>query len=163
MALVKGTNSYVTADEADTYFEDRIDAASWDSATADAKDRALVTAWRVLDQLAWLGQTVTAGQPMAWPRIINGFVDLRQGRTYQVRQESTDDAVTEVKIAQYELAYHYISNPTVISQGATVTNLTLGTLALDAIQNPSILPAYVRRFIQPFLLTGNTNSWFLAN
>ena len=163
MALVKGTNSYVTADEADTYFEDRIDATAWDGATADARDRALVTAWRLLDQLAWQGRTVEQGQPMAWPRVINNFADLRTGRTYNVVQTSTSEAINEVKIAQYELAYHFIANPTVLSQGATVTNLTLGTLALDAIRNPSIIPAYVRRFIQPFLLEGNSNSWFLAN
>ena len=165
MALTKGTNSYVTLDEAETYFEDRIDNTLWDAAasTDEVKERALVTAWEVLDALPWAGYTHTQDQNMAWPRVIPSFYDARQGREYRIAQNAGDDALVPVKKAQYELAYHYMSNPTVISQGAEVTNLTLGTLALDHIQNPSILPAFVRRIIRPYLIDGNGSNWFMAN
>lgn len=165
MALTKGTNSYVTLDEAELYFEDRIDNTLWDASTStdEVKERALVTAFEVLDALPWAGYTQTQDQNMAWPRVIPGFYDARQGRTYRIAQNAGDDALEPVKRAQYELAYHYMSNPTVISQGATVANLTLGTLALDAIKNPSILPAYIRRIIRPYLVDGNGNAWFMSN
>ena len=44
MAIVLGVNSYATEAEADRYFEDRIDAAQWTSASQVNQEQALVTA-----------------------------------------------------------------------------------------------------------------------
>ena len=69
MALVKGTNTYVTVDEADTYFETRLDVAAWVNADVAQKEAALVTATSLLDEKPWNGYTPTVTQKLAFPRI----------------------------------------------------------------------------------------------
>lgn len=74
------SNSYLTLDEADTYFEDRLHVDVWDAASDADKDNALVTACRLIeahrlkvrreadpafgDVLA----PMTPGQALAFPR-----------------------------------------------------------------------------------------------
>lgn len=64
MALVIAENSYITREDADSYFADSIRFSLWDALVNDTKDRALITASRqisiyVLDEYK-LG-TVSAG------------------------------------------------------------------------------------------------------
>jgi Putative DnaT-like ssDNA binding protein len=56
MALVVGTNSYITVADADTYFEHSINADAWKAATEDTKTSALVSATRSLDRQNWQGE-----------------------------------------------------------------------------------------------------------
>ena len=71
MALQKGYNSFVTITEAEGYFYDRLNQASWDSATDETVERALVTATGILDNLDWGGTAVpTTLYPLSWPRDI---------------------------------------------------------------------------------------------
>ena len=165
MALVKGTNSYVTEAEADLYFEDRIGATQWNSASTDARDQSLVTAWQILDSLAYAGQTSVATQPMAWPRTAT-VNDARTGRilsTSATLLATGEYAPDNIKVAQYELALHLIKNPDIISDAASVTDLSLGSIGLTGISKVSILPTYVRRFLAPWHVASVNSNWFLAN
>ena len=78
MALIKGTNSYRTVEEADAYFEDRLDAAAWTSASDELKGQALVTATAILDNMNWNGYAVSESQSLAFPRI-GSYFDPRKG------------------------------------------------------------------------------------
>lgn len=165
MALAKGTNSYVTADEADTYFDDRVGAGQWSSATSTVQEQALVTAWQTLDQQPYAGYTSDADQPMAWPREATVY-DPRTGRN--VTTKSSDLATGEyapltIKKAQYELALHYVKNPDIIQDASSVQDLSLGSIGLTGISKVSILPSYVRKFLQPWGLAGSANNWFRSN
>ncbi len=135
MALVKGTNSYASYDEADDYLQDRSDENAWDAATAVAQDSALVTAFHLLDNLPWIGITGTADQPMAWPRTAS-VRSTSRGRVINYVGTETE-APTLVKQAQYELALHIISNPGISSSssisagGGDISSVTVGGLSVD--------------------------------
>jgi hypothetical protein len=70
-AEIGGTasNSYVTRDEADGYFADRLYTTKWDDASNPEKDKALVTATRRIDEEQFTGEKTTLGQALKWPRI----------------------------------------------------------------------------------------------
>lgn len=53
--LIVGENTYVTRDEADAYLEDSLRATPWASVDPDTKDRALISAFRLLEKQRWNG------------------------------------------------------------------------------------------------------------
>lgn len=61
------TNSYVTAAEATTYLEGRLNSTAWSAAVAD-QNAALVEAFREINLLRFAGTKVTATQAGQWPR-----------------------------------------------------------------------------------------------
>ena len=62
-------NSYATVAEANAYHDGHIAPAAWTDAEMPVKNRALVTATRLLDQnLQWIGIAATESQALAWPR-----------------------------------------------------------------------------------------------
>ena len=69
-ATVSGaaSNSFVTRAEANTYFGDRSYVAEWTAATDAAKDAALVTASRRVDEEQFVGGRTTLTQALQWPR-----------------------------------------------------------------------------------------------
>lgn len=61
-------NSFVTLDEAEAYFAERLDVAAWTAADDATKERALVMATRMLERLRWHGARASAAQALGWPR-----------------------------------------------------------------------------------------------
>ena len=63
-------NSYCTKAEAEAYHETRLHNSAWSAATDDSKNRALVTATRLLDDLIeWDGlPSYPETQALQWPR-----------------------------------------------------------------------------------------------
>jgi len=96
-ATLKGSNSnsYVTLNEADLYFETVPDETDWDNKSDDAKRRALISACRWIDSLNYYGTRCEDDQALKWPR-----------NNYEVDNvELTCDAIPkDIKYAQYELA-----------------------------------------------------------
>ena len=68
MAVVVGTDSYVTNAEAIAYLADAINGQGWASLDVAAQDRALITATRMIDRARWQGSRTVDGQTLAWPR-----------------------------------------------------------------------------------------------
>lgn len=159
MALTKGTNSYVTVEEADAYFEDRLDAAAWaDEEDEGRKSKALVTATSLLDALCWTGYAVSESQALAFPRV-GCYFDPRLG--YDIAFSSTvPDRIVK---ANYELAYHLLNNDGLLDDTGSVQDLGLGTVKLDRISSPDRIPFVVKRLIQPMLQSGGSNSWWRNN
>src|ERR1041385_7228772 len=62
------SNSYVTLTEANDYFDDRLNAAEWNAATSDSKEKALITATRRIDEEQFVGYKVSNTQALKWPR-----------------------------------------------------------------------------------------------
>lgn len=72
-------NVYATLAAADAYHEAHAHGDTWRSAIVEQKQRALLTATRMLDQhLAWAGRATSLTQRLAWPR--TGLLGL-QGET----------------------------------------------------------------------------------
>lgn len=62
-------NSYALLSEADTYHLAHPYSTTWDNATVDRKNRALVMATRLIDeQVEWNGFVHTSTQALLWPR-----------------------------------------------------------------------------------------------
>jgi len=154
MALSKNVNSYVTVDEANSYFADRLDVAAWEQASDTQKAQALVTATALLDNLTWDGFAVSDTQLLAFPRIISYF-DPRLGR-----QVNTDTTPTRILTATYELSYHLLNNDGLLDNTGLVENLQLGPINLTNIRNASVIPLHVKRIFQPLLINkGAFNVW----
>ena len=81
MSLIKNTkggkdsNSYVSLEEALSYFSTRLNTSEWDSATQDIQERALIMASSILDSMNFSGRKWKSGSPdsedyqaLQWPR-----------------------------------------------------------------------------------------------
>ena len=68
-ATIGGTssNSYGTLEEADSYFEDRPEAAAWNVLSAN-QEGWLIAATDRLEQLTYQGDRTTSTQALSWPR-----------------------------------------------------------------------------------------------
>jgi hypothetical protein len=116
VATVAGAdaNSYLELEDADAYHDAHPYASTWDAATTDQKNRALVMATSLLDTwYTWKGSVVGSTQALLWPRVgvigPNGYeqshnaipVRIMNGTAELARQlldeDRTADSETEVK------------------------------------------------------------------
>lgn len=159
MALTKGTNSYVSLDEANSYFADRLDVAAWETASNTQKDQSLVTATQILETMDWTGVAVSDSQSLAFPRS-GTYFDPRLGYDASL----TSVAVTKrVNSATFELAYHLLNNDGLLDDTGGVDKLTVGKIDLTTIRRPDTLPSVVRNLIRPLLVNSGSNTWWRAN
>jgi len=98
VATAKSTtaNSYVTLAEAEAYITGRTGNATWDAASTDTKNRALVESTNRLEQEEYDGVQTTTTQRLQWPR--DGLVD-KAGNGYD-----KDVIPRPVKEATHEMA-----------------------------------------------------------
>ena len=185
MALTLGVNSYATIEEADLYFEDRIDVAAWDIADDDMKGKALVTSTRMMEGWAYAGYATSKTQNLAWPRV-GGFFDTPRGRSVTftkdytwVELDTTSSSsfltglkalpaeIELVKKAVFEQAYHLINNDGVLdSTGGIPDSIRVGTIELSGLRSDSEPPrrsGLAYGIIKPVLQGGGANLWFRAN
>jgi hypothetical protein len=115
MPAVVGTNSYVTAAEATTYFAARYGYGTWVAEVN--KDAALISAAQVLDNYCqWYGYPVVESQALAFPRYPDAdpvpqeikdsqceiaFLIVTQGSVNQ----KADDSVEELKAGSVSLKF----------------------------------------------------------
>jgi hypothetical protein len=158
MALSKGTNSYVTATEADGYFENRLDVAAWNDATDDQKEQALVTATMLLDEMNWTGVAVDESQSLAFPRV-GIYFDPKTGSNVEF---DDTDTPTRVVNATYELAYHLLNNDGLLDESGSATNIKVGRVLLEKVKTPSKFPSHVKRSLRPLLVNAGANLWWRA-
>jgi hypothetical protein len=159
MALIKGTNSYVEVAEAELYFANKPDVAAWTEASDTLKAQSLVTATSILDELNWIGTAVSEDQPLAFPRV-GSYWDPRLGIT---KSFDDVDSPTRVLNATYELAYHVLNNDGLMDSTGGVIDIEVGSIKLKNIIPVSLIPASVRRIINPMLRTGGRNAVWRAN
>ena len=158
MAVVKNLNSYVTVAEANAYFEDRLDATAWTSASDTKKAQALITATSYLDELRWVGIAVSDSQTLAFPRDAEYF-DPKAGTIVVL----TNEIPTRILTATYELAFHLLSNANLLDDTGEVTNLSVGSISLSEIKAPNKISGVAKRLIAPLLENGGSKSWWRAN
>lgn len=162
MALQKGINSFVTVQEADDYFNDRLYSETWFN-SSELVEQALVTATGILDNLNWGGTAEpTASYPLSWPRDItyyNPKIGDYEGLDDD-RSESNYGTIPEdIKKATYELALHLISNMQTAVTNASgankVTDLTVGSIRLafdiaSGIDNYKELPDSILNIVSKY-------------
>jgi len=146
-ATVGGANSnaYLTAAQATSYFEGRLDTAPWTDASSDEKNRALVMATSRLEQERYVGSPTSDTQRLQWPR--DSVPDL-WGSYYD------NDAIPRYVIeATAELALALLKDNTLLADSGleAFTEVSVGPLSVTPRheRKPGTLPRQVIR-----LLTG---------
>jgi hypothetical protein len=163
MALEKDVNSFATVEEADVYFENRIDVAAWDEAEEDQKARALVTATSLLNELEWSGVAVSETQTLAFPRKEVSYLDPLLGKYVTLDPDTVPRRIIQGAL---ELAYHLLNNDGLLDSSGSVKSITVGPIQLDTILAASVIPAHVLRTIRPLMQSrGSLSShpWWRAN
>jgi len=109
MAVQVGVNSYVTLDEAEQYFSERLYTDEWDNADAITKEKALITACRRIERLTFKGLKVDETQILSFPRMypnVGTPVSKERGFNldFSIGFIEQEDVPQEVKNAQCEEA-----------------------------------------------------------
>lgn len=131
-------NSYVTVEDADNYFSQKLDADFWEELDTVQKEKALITASRQIDLLPFLGVKFELNQPMSFPRII-------QGKIY--------DMLDKVKEAVCEQAVYLLSEN--YKQNSNIKSVTLGSASLSFKDNADFsISDEARKLLSGLLKTG---------
>jgi hypothetical protein len=157
MAAQKGINSYVSLDEADSYFEGHVSGSQWSALDALAKARLLVTSTRVLDDLSWAGAAVSSSQPLAFPRVLSYF-DPRLGQVVEA-----SEIPVRVCNATFEMALHLLNNEGILAETGSFQSLSVGPVNLTEMKSAPKIPANVRLTVSPLLANRGANMWWRAN
>ncbi len=165
MALQQGENCYVSLDEAETYFETRIDAGAWLNADDEDKESALVTATLILDENQFIGVAVSSDQSLGWPREGATFVDPKLGWEITFAEDEIPD---RVKKAVYEQAYHLLANENLLdNKSQNFEEISIGSISIkdtnrDTTRTPMVNPL-AKKLIKPLLAKQGSTSWWRAN
>jgi hypothetical protein len=159
MAITVNVNSYVSAEDADAYFADRLDVAAWTIAGATEKAQALVTATSMLDGMRWIGVATDDDQKLAFPRIAT-YLDPRLGKVIELDSLTVPD---RIKKATFELAYHLLNNDGLLDDVGKVDTLEISSIQLRSIKAPAKIPSVVYNLYSPLLLNAGSSMWWRAN
>jgi len=131
-------NSYAELEEANAYFEDRLNTTEWEAASDTNKQRALVTATQRIDEEQFFGGKTNSGQALKWPR--TGVLD-EDGNEFDPATipERVKQAVyiTALELLRADfLAENYMGNFSYFSAGSVqikqFTQTSAGRLPADA-------------------------------
>lgn len=159
MAVSVGINSYVALIEADTYFETRSNSSTWTNATVAQKNAALVTATQLLDNMHWTGTAITEKQELAFPRVAEYF-DPKVGSIVYLDGTTIPN---RIRNAQFELAFHIISNEDLLVETGGVKSLSVGPITLTTIESAPLVPYSIKSMIRPLLVNSGSNTVWRAN
>jgi hypothetical protein len=157
MAVTLNENSYVTLEEAEAFYLQRLGSDAWTDASASDREAALVTATTLLDNMRWNGVAVSSSQTLCFPRTIEYF-DTRLGYTVNVT-----GVPKRVKDAQLELTLHLLENPGILQASTSIESIKVGPINLDEIKKVSVWPPRLYAMVQPLLINSGANLVWRAN
>ena len=141
-AIVAGTNSYVSMDDANALAASRLFSAPWCAATDITRAQALITATALLDRLRWQGRRLAPTQPLAWPRVPD-----RCPAGYPISAPIPPEIVT----AAVEMAIDLLRTGK-MPGGAPIQQQMLGdSMVMFYPVVADDLPRHVRKLIEPHL------------
>jgi hypothetical protein len=147
MSLTPGEDTYISTEDAQTYFDGRLYSTTWTAASPEDKERALRAATSLIDQCDFKGNRTSSAQPLKWPR---RYVADDEGRMLP-----SDLIPDPVKHAVCELAIYLLANDPAQQSASTVTHRVVGDLEVTySAAQPDTLPPLVRRLLSPFLIVG---------
>ncbi|MHA1859154.1 MAG: DnaT-like ssDNA-binding protein [Candidatus Thorarchaeota archaeon] len=161
MAIVVGTDTYVSVADANTYFKLAIHAAAWDNASSGDKEKSLATATRQLDRQDWDGEKYEDAptQALDFPR--SGLIDSEDN--------AVDEAVVPQEIidATCELGLALLNNNQLQDQsttGSNIKSLKAGSAEIEYIRatSGSRFPTIVDELIGLWLTAGSGSATALA-
>ena len=139
-------NSYCTLEEANTYHEGHLYAATWNNATDANKKTALVMATRLLDQgIKWTSSKNSSSQALEWPRTAAYDPD---GYLISTSEIPTFLKNATAEFARWLLAEDRTAEPDTIG----FKKLSVGDLSLtvDKTTQKQIIPVVVMQMIRDY-------------
>lgn len=131
-------NTYVTIEEADEYFNEKLGADFWADLDETSKEKALVTASRQIDIQPFLGRKADPEQEMSFPRII-------RGKKY--------DVLNRIKAAVCEQTFELFSNN--YENTSNVKSISLGAASITFADNANFeLSSETKLLLSGLLKTG---------
>ena len=118
---------YVTVDEAFDYFDTRIDADEWISASDENRLRVLKQATRLIDRLKFRGFKTDPFQYNEFPRDISG-----------------DVVPDQIKIACCELAFNLLTGTDLDQETDNLFTMSNTYASVSTGNNQSIVPTHIR-------------------
>lgn len=119
-------NTYATLAQANAYHEAHVHGEAWRTALTETKQRALLTATRLLDQhVIWNGTATSSSQALLWPR--TGLLDAK-GYTLSASAIPTFLADACAELARQILTEDRTADSDVEAKG--LTSLTVGPIAM---------------------------------
>jgi hypothetical protein len=143
--LIVGKNAYTTLELADAYFEDRFDADKWASVSDTDKEKALITATAMLEELEWVG-TSQSGQSLSFPR--NGVYYNKKTGLDEYLQDEVPVCVVN---ATCELAYHLVANPGVLNPDTVPPRIKVDVIDIVAAPRIPRIPRHIRQMVSHLL------------
>lgn len=146
---------YGPRSDADDYFQGKLNRTAWTGANGASRDRALVSATRLLDLEQWQGvpTDLTTPQPLAWPR--TGVVD-KNGQPVGINAFPND-----LLSGYYELAVAIVGDPALdeaANQDANIKRVQADVVNVTFFRPVSgtRFPTSVHNYIKQFLDAGST-------
>jgi hypothetical protein len=166
MALEVNVNSYVDVDEAESYFETRLDVPAWHNADNEDRESSLVTATQLIDELAFKGSMTSLSQSLAWPRKNVTYYSSKAGQLLDV---PSNVVPKEVKTAIFEQALHLLTNQDLLNaDNQTFERIRVGPIEIadNSSNHPKVATVSPRtkKILKPLLAeTEYTRTWWRAN
>lgn len=119
-------NAYATLAEANAYHEAHAHGSAWRTALVETRQRALLTATRLIDQhFVWSGYPTTSAQVLAWPR---GGLRDPNGNTLDSGSIPTRVKEATCEFARQLLAEDRTADSEIEAKG--LRSLTVGSIAM---------------------------------
>lgn len=157
------SNSYITREDAQSYFDGRLYSDAWNDAAENDQNKALVSATLRLDQEVWKGvpTVAVAEQALQWPR--TGVIDRTADSARDTWGASftpylaNDTIPVWLQYATCELALVLLSENRLEDTGLElIEQVGVGDLNVTPRKKSAgQLPAHCRRFCAPYLLYGS--------
>lgn len=164
MTLVLFQDTYVELETANGYLTGD---SNWDGATDSEKEQALKTATLALDDSNWISSSLTADQPLAWPREEFSYYDRSRGMNVSVPAGTMP---TRLSVAVCNLACYYITYPTALQQySPSFTSISVGPISLSSTETdtliPPAIPLKITKSIKCFTYSSAASEgyWWRAN
>ncbi len=77
MSIELYKNSFVTLDEANSYFQERFDSDKWFELDVELQEKLLITASKKINKADFIGQKLDESQPMEFPRNFDMPQDIK--------------------------------------------------------------------------------------
>lgn len=151
-------NSYVTLQNAEDYFDARLNSDVWTNATSDDKNRALIQSTARMNNFNWIGDRVTFTQRLAWPRWGARKADqvsMGYGGGYYFNYADnylTTEIPQPVKDAQCELALSLLEGEGGGAAGALDSFSTDGVTMKFSSAPANVLPDRVAQLLAGLIL-----------
>ena len=149
-------NTYASLAEAEIYISARLHVSSWQDETSDNKNKALLWATSLLDDLChWSGLKAGTTQALRWPRTSIWDID--------------GQAVTSVAIPQFlkdgtaEFAFHLLDEDRTLETNRDMMgfeSMTIGPLSMkiDKYTKKPILPKSVQTMIRDYCVQSSASA-----